>query len=137
LKEKGHIFVDMNFYNNTMAKELFESHIIAHTCFDNEYYWATKEQYRGKGTSIYIVDVFGIKDLRQKVKDAEVVVIYLKADESTRYKRIVKARGNESLKRIEHDKEVFKIVLCDYVIDANRGIKEVLQDVKEVIRSKK
>ena len=40
----------------------------------------------------------------------------------------------ETLKRIEQDKEIFKTCKCDYVVDANRELSEVLTDIKEIIK---
>lgn len=135
--EYGHIFVDcvptiLNVHGFNRQDKIKHG-IIADTFFDDEYYWALEGQYKNKGTSIYVIDVAGIKELRERVKDAEIVVIYLKVDENTRYKRMVKTRGYESVERIEHDREVFTTVPCDYAVDANRNIEEVLKDVKGII----
>lgn len=35
--------------------------------------------------------------------------------------------------RIKHDREAFKIVECDYSVDANRYVEEVLKDIKSLI----
>ncbi|MFL0196925.1 AAA family ATPase [Clostridium sp. WILCCON 0269] len=163
--ERGHIFVDIvpsiTVDNGKEGFEgaLDEENIIAYTFFDKAHYWSTKEQYQGKGTSIYIIDPTGVKYLKEKVKDAEIMVIYLKADERKRKARIIN-RGCEKIKfvpssrnqqkrmrmqiktttqqevyrRIKYDRDVFKIIKCDYVIDANRSIEEVLEDIKRIIR---
>jgi guanylate kinase len=57
--EWGHIFGDMDWYFNDTNGD----RVIADTFYNNEYYWATKEQYQGKGTSIYIIDPLGTYSL--------------------------------------------------------------------------
>jgi len=136
--EKGHIFTDdaSRFYEDIYLKNEY----IAYTYFDGHHYFATKEQYQGKGTSIYVVDVTGIKKLKQRVKDAEIVVIYLKCEQHTRWDRMCWRKHKDTniadfdiWERIDHDKEAFKIVECNYVVDANRPIENVLKDIKSLI----
>lgn len=148
--ELGHIFVDMNKY----IADKKEGDIVAETYFNNNYYWSTKTQYQNKGKSVYTVDAKGSKELKEKIEDAEVISIFLKCEERTRIERMYwrkynyitpeeKAKVNEIrnledfdediVDRIKNDRQVFKIVSCDYVVDANRSIEEVLEDVKSLI----
>lgn len=123
----------------------------------NEHYFATFEQYQGKGTSIYIVDPEGAEMVKENVEDAEIVTILLTTDKSERIYRLINRmkpyeetfgkimRGNKKEKaeamsitspvmdRIESDRVIFSTVKCDYAIDANRDLKEVLEDVIRVI----
>ena len=100
----------------------------------NEHYFATKEQYQGKGTSIYIVDPEGANQVKENVKDAEVVTIFLMADERIRLDRMYFNRViNDAIDRAKKDREIFKTCKCDYVVDANREVEEVLSDVVEII----
>jgi len=127
--EKGHIFTTKKQYECNKANNT----IVAETLFDGNYYWTTKGQLNGE--CVYIIDPVGVKELKEKVKDVEIVVIYLKCYAPDRYERM-KLRGDSietSRERIKHDKEAFKIVSCDYCIDANRSIEEVLKDVKSII----
>jgi len=78
--EWGHIFVD----------EMPPGPKIAYTYINGYHYWATPEQYKGKGTSIYVIDPPGVEYLKQHVDDAEIVVIALWASETERRFRIVK-----------------------------------------------
>lgn len=143
--ERGHIFVKGGF-----QEWLFETpyiNIIAETHFDGHHYWATKEQYQGKGTSIYIIDPVGVKDLKEKIKDAEILIIHLKTDSDKRYARMwdraveinisntskKKTTLSDIKKRAKHDNEAFRIVECNYAVDANRPIEEVLKDIKSLI----
>lgn len=127
----------------------YNSEVIAHKELYGEHYWATKEQYQGKGTSIYVVDPSGAEQVRQNVKDAEIITIYLTADESIRYQRICSRELKkykevsigkrmiidiEADERIQEDKKIFSKCKCDYVVDANRELEQVVTDIKEIIK---
>lgn len=102
----------------------------------DEHYFATYEQYQGKGTSIYIVDPQGAEQVKENVKDAEVITIFLMADEKERRLRMAERQMTNipnTLDRAEKDREIFKTCKCDYVIDANREVEEVLKDVVDII----
>ncbi|MBU5440391.1 AAA family ATPase [Tissierella sp. MSJ-40] len=107
------------------------------------YYWATKDQYKNKGTSIYVVCPHGANEVKQNVKDADVVTIFLVCDEEERIKRIIKRdrstkNGNmkyfEAEERAEKDTDYFKICKCDYVIDTNRYFMEVINLIESIIK---
>lgn len=138
--EWGHIFISEKEYlkHVTLADEdgtlaYKDSEMIAFQELYGEYYFATKEQYQGKGTSIYVIDPSGVEDIYKNVNDAEVITIFLMADENTRYRRMFRDRGWGAVERIKQDKEIFKTCKCDYVVDTNRKLPEVLADIKEII----
>lgn len=136
--EKGHIFVEhapeVLDINNFSKEEILNSGIIAYTYFDNNHYWATKEQYQNKGISLYIVDPNGVKELKNDIKDAEIIAIYIKVDKKDRYRRMLKKRDPRGAKdRIEHDREIFKVVQCEYVVNNNENIENTLKLVKQII----
>ncbi|APM40118.1 AAA family ATPase [Clostridium kluyveri] len=135
--EKGHIFIgdaNISYINEAISKNELISDVIAYTFFNGNHYWATKEQYQGKGISVYVIDPSGVKYLKEKVTDAETVVIYLKCDREVRLLRMLKERDPETVRdRLKNDKEVFKIIQCDYVVDSNRKVEEILEDVKSII----
>lgn len=137
--EKGHIFVesilDSDDFDVCDSTYYLKENVIAYTYFDNAHYWATKEQYKGKGNSVYVIDPAGIKELREHVQDAEIVVIYLKVAEEERICRMCE-RGTESVfNRIKHDREAFKVVPCNYTIDANRPVAEVMKNIRTILCS--
>ena len=129
------------------------TNMIAHQKLYGHHYWATKEQYQRKGTSIYVIDPKGAEQVRKNVKDAEVVTIFLTVDEGKRIARLRKRFLNENnitidsffgnelqdkiynyiRKRLNKDEEIFRVVKCDYTVDANREVKEVLRDIKQII----
>ncbi|EHI99650.1 guanylate kinase/L-type calcium channel region [Clostridium sp. DL-VIII] len=136
--EKGHIFVEHApevFDTNDFSKEeILKNGIIAHTYFDNNHYWATKEQYQNKGISLYIVDPDGVKEIKNDIKDSEIVAIYIKVDEEERRRRMLKKRDPQSVKdRIEYDREIFKIVQCEYVINNNENIDDTVKLIKQIV----
>lgn len=140
--EWGHTFLDGN-----PAYIPYVKNRIAHQELYGYHYWATKDQYQGKGTSIYIIDPAGAEQVKENVKDAEVMTIFLITDEEVRISRLQQRYWkNTDLKtahelnvvlyadkRIEKDKNMFNLVKCDYVVDANRNIEKVLHDIKQII----
>nr|DAT53991.1 MAG TPA: Guanylate kinase [Caudoviricetes sp.] len=130
VKDKNYKYIDID--DMIAFKELY-----------GDYYFATKEQYQGKGTSIYVVDPSGAEQVRNGVKDAEIITIFLMADKFTRQERIYirdiknNKTSQETLrdmkKRITKDREIFSKCKCDYVVDANRELKDVVSDIKEII----
>lgn len=138
--EKGHIFVDelegtWNPFPWIDGKALPEN-IIAYNEYNGYEYWASKDQYQGKGISLYVVDVPGVEMLRKTVKDAEIVVIALWADVERRWNRLDKRGANyvHIIKRIAYDNEVFAVIPCDYAVNANDDIKTVTERVNSVIQ---
>lgn len=131
--EKGHIFIDIS-YDKWVAEHK-NSEIIAETFFDKHHYWSIREQYKDKGISIYTVDPRGVQDLKRFIDDAEIVAVYLRCDESNRILRMrIDNRTEESIiTRIDNDRETFKIVECDYTIDANKSLEQVVDLVKCII----
>lgn len=156
--EWGHTFVDRNELAqapfNIIAIGKRPELMIAGEELYGELYFATKEQYKGKGTSIYTVTPKAAEQVRQNVDDAEVITIFLMADEGTRYNRLAERTGLDSFyeeeryyipnhpdlakresiyERIEKDKKIFSKCKCDYAVDANRAIEEVVANIKEII----
>lgn len=154
--EWGHIFVPDIVWRATVDFD-YKSHVIAYTFFDNHHYWAVKEQYQGKGISIYAIDTAGVKELKEKVTDAEIIVVYLKSDMRERMDRMYYRKynahtirekvkvfkehirdcenwDNDICQRLDNDREAFKTIQCDYVIDANGSTEETLNNFKEVIK---
>jgi len=133
--EWGHIFVDC------IDNEVFPSNnVIAYTEIKNHHYWALESQYKGKGISIYVIDPRGVKELKDRLwnknieGEVDVIGIYFKADEKVRLDRVSKECGSEeAVKRLARDKGKFYVIDCNYVVDANRSVEEVLADVIEII----
>lgn len=131
--EKGHIFTtEKQYFCNRANRQ-----IVADTFFDGAYYWTTKGQLNGK--CLYIIDPLGVKRLKENNK-GEIIVIYLKANRQNRFIRMMARDKDEEKvkKRLEHDEVVFKDVetIANYIVNADRPIKDVLEDVREIINNK-
>lgn len=138
--EKGHTFVDefhgtWNFFPWVEGKTL-PGNVIAYNEYNGYEYWATREQYQGKGASLYVVDVPGVKMLRETVKDAEIVVIALWADADTRWDRLCERGDNQTnvIERIAYDNDAFAVIPCDYAVDANPDLDTVTERVNSIIQ---
>lgn len=149
--EAGHIFVDELVYKK--HKELDadvtnELKIIAETYFDDNYYWTVNTQFLKDKINIYVVDPKGVSNLK-KISEFDILTIYLNSNASARFNRIVRRDvdfWNEEkedtvssktykkvLKRMDNDREVFKVIKADYVVSSDRVPKETLEDVKKVM----
>ena len=134
--EWGHTFIKkvIGHEIKEIPKEFLGEEIIAFKKLYDYEYFATVEQYKNKGTSIYVVDPDGAEQVKENVKDAEVITIYLMADEAERRLRMhIRRFGNEKFERIKKDREIFKTCKCDYVVDANREVEDVLEDLVDII----
>ncbi len=147
--ERGHIFL---FFESELEYEEYMSSVrdemIAYSCYDGHDYFATKEQYRGRGISIYVIDVPGVKMLRKTVKDAGIVVIALRVEFDTMVHRLFTRKGVEQETdpirqdaildgiegRLIHDYNAFAIIPCDYSMDANGELEDVVERVDSVIK---
>lgn len=119
--EWGHTFATMELYYQHKQAGIV---IADKEVYTGVMYWATTKQYKGKGVSIYIVDPEGFKTLKENVKDAQIVGVYIKTDTETRRARL--ANRPETENRIEKDYDVFKFTECDYVVDGNRPTEDIL-----------
>lgn len=131
--ETGHIFTTEKQYQCNKAG----NKIVAETYFNGNYYWTNKGQFNQD--CIYVIDPVGVKYLKERMKDTEIIVIYLKASKQNRYIRMM-ARdmdNNKAMERIEHDEEAFKDAeaIADYTVDADKPLRKVLEDVKATIDS--
>jgi len=136
--ENGHIFVDEEYFKNKYNNERFKEKLIAYTEFNEYKYWSTEEQYKDKGISVYTVDPSGASELKNNTKNCEVIVIYLRVDAEERFNRMEKSRGRDhALNRLNYDRKVdiFNIIPCDYVVNGNRTIEEIVKDIKGIIFS--
>ena len=150
--EEGHTFVDefhgaWNFFPWVEGK-ILPGNVIAFNKYNGYEYWATREQYQGKGVSIYVIDPPGVEMLRKTVKDAEVVIVALYADKEEVVRRLferekilpsedknVNSRALLSIAgRILHDENAFTIIPCNYSVDANVDLDTVTERVNSIIQ---
>lgn len=127
-EEWGHTFVDKVTIN--------KNEMIAYKELYGDAYWATKTQYKDKGTSVYIVDPDGADQVRKNVKDAKIITIFLRVSEINRRTRMLedkKRKGTLIGDRIRADFKIFSVCKCDYAVDANRYTLKVLEIIREIL----
>lgn len=107
---------------------------ISYTFYNGYRYWATREQYQNKGVSIYVVDPVGVKFLKERVKDAKIIVIYLECNFFTRLSRLLQRDGIiKGTKRIINDQKEFRAFNYDYSINAKGTLNDVAKEVRGTI----
>ena len=111
--DTDHIFISKEEYDALTDK-------VAFTCFQNNYYCATKEQV--DNADLYVIDPFGLEQLKQLYDgEKQIVSIYIDTPMDICLNRMRKRGDNEDKiwERLRHDDTVFKGVLgkCDCVID--------------------
>lgn len=150
--EKGHTFVD-EFKEGWdsflwLDGKLLPENVIAYNKYHDYEYWATRDQYQGKGVSIYVVDIPGAIMLRQTVKDAGIVVIALYADKDEVVRRLfereetfpsenkdVNSRVLLSISgKVLHDEDAFAVIPCDYSVDTNADLDTAVNRVNSIIK---
>lgn len=88
--------------------EQYRDEIVASNTFNNQFYFATISQLNAN--SIYVVDVEGLKQLRENYHDKPIIGIYLDVPSEICAKRM-EQRGDSDeaiMSRLQHDAEAFK-----------------------------
>lgn len=140
--EWGHIFVNQNdviFDDNFTIVRYSHAqpeHIIAYVYYNDNHYWATREQCLEQGNSIYVIDPVGFVDLLTKV-DLPVIGIYLSVPFIERANRLIRRDGfDKAVERLEHDKQMFQSFKLDWIIQENgRSPIEIAENVIEIINN--
>ena len=111
--EWGHTFANEELFFTHKEKNI----VIAETKIKGYYYWATSEQYKGKGVSLYVIDPHGVEVLKKTVNDP-IISAYVCVPYQERLKRLIKQHGSteEALNRLERDKGAFGWFVPDEVI---------------------
>lgn len=130
-------------YAGAIDYQIHKGHnqVVASTFFDNNLYWATKDQFKGDIVNVYIVDVEGLRELEENMGDWDILKIYIRVGEEVSFERIYKrSEGGEfkrvkSLRRVENDRKSFQVVKCDYSINGERGIETVYKNLLEIIEA--
>lgn len=127
--ETGHTFITEEEYENLQ-------NIVSKTCFNGYHYCVTTDML--DKADIFVVDIEGVKCLKEIYTNRPVVVIYLESDDKTRYDRMIMRNDNyqDAINRIFHDQVVFKDAAkyADYIIDASKTPQEVFDSVVKVLK---
>lgn len=117
---KSHLFTDVEEYK----KHLSNGIIMAETNFNDNYYWVTKEQL--DNADLYILDLDGLKTLKERYKTRPIVSIIVNADKDIRRQRMTIRGDNKSKieERIQFDENAFPVeeikrMRFDFIISNN------------------
>ena len=99
--------------------EQYSDEIVASNTFNNQFYFATVSQLNAN--QIYVVDVEGLKQLRENYHEKPIIAIYLDVPSEICAKRM-EQRGDSDeaiMQRLQHDADAFAGAreLCDFVCD--------------------
>ena len=132
--DDSHVWSDIECYKQD---EHFDN-ILCQTRFGIHTYWTRKDQIQGVQT--LVVDVNGLNKLYET--NLKLVVINLVADINARCIRIYKenmrkgqngfSAQENAWKRLNRDAG-FECLKVDWVVDGNRDIEEVYEDVKKIM----
>lgn len=112
-------------------------------------YFTTREQFLDNKVNIYIVDELGAKQVHDNIQDMKVLTIFLQCDEDVRLERLrsrfkqqygdyclCNMLGNyekEVNQRIEDDRKIRNLVKCDYVINGNQDVDDIVKNLIKII----
>lgn len=126
--ETGHVF---------LSKEEFDRYeMVAYTMFDGNEYGVPAEMLDER--ELYVIDIEGVKTLRERYHGKPIVVIYLDITPEEAARRMRERGDSEEKisKRLANDEVMFadlEGLAADYVIDANRSQREVTIDLCRIV----
>jgi guanylate kinase len=129
----SHLFVDDEFYNNYNKKNIL-------AFYDNgtTKYWVGKENFKKESINLYVVDIKGMMELKEKLPEADILPIYIDVERSQTEARM-KRRG-DTLKSIEQrlvsddiNLSIENIDESCVVVDGNFNAEDVTHITKRVI----
>lgn len=126
--EPGHVYV---------SKAEFDTYeMVAYTMFDGNEYGVPASML--DECDLYVIDIEGVKTLRERYNGKPLVVIYLDItpEEAARRMRVRGDSEEKIAKRLANDAVMFADMdglAADYIIDANRSEQEVLDSLCDVI----
>lgn len=128
--EWGHIFVD--------SVDEVDDEIVAYAKLHDYEYFATHFQFK-YDDNIYVVNPDGAEQVHAYFFREEVITIYIAVDEDVRKDRMITRYSEAGYSfdeitdmvesRLIADREEFKSVRCNIVIDGNRPLGDVVEDV--------
>ena len=130
--------IDYNFIDQKIFKKMDDDNLfIGTTCYVGNYYSTLKEDLEKNNNKdkdcIIVVDKEGVLAIKKEFKNT--ISIYLKCSKDTLRDRMKKRKDNEN--DIEKRLNVLEDLdsYADYIIDANRDIDSVFEDVMSLIKN--
>ena len=130
--------IDYNFIDQENFKNMDDDNLfIGTTCYVGNYYSTLKEDLEKNNNKdkdcIIVVDKEGVLAIKKEFKNT--ISIYLKCSKDTLKDRMKKRKDNEN--DIEKRLNVLEDLdsYADYIIDANRDIDSVFEDVMSLIKN--
>lgn len=126
-KETGHTFITDEEYDKL-------ENIVAHTVFNNHRYCVTKDML--DGCDLYIVDVAGVKTLKENYDNFKVIGLYLD-EEECRNRMSARGDSDDNIEsRLENDRKMFAGMdeICDYKINVNNTLESVVNEILNIIK---
>lgn len=130
--------IDYNFIDQENFKNMDDDNLfIGTTCYVGNYYSTLKEDLAKNNNKdkdcIIVVDKEGVLAIKKEFKNT--ISIYLKCSKDTLKDRMKKRKDNEN--DIEKRLNVLEDLdsYADYIIDANRDIDSVFEDVMSLIKN--
>lgn len=119
-----HIYITLQQYYDFPKDE-----IIAETYFNDNYYFATKQQYNN--SDLYVIDAQGVEYLKQFNDLRPFKAIFLECPDDILKQRLLKRDNN--LDRFYHDQKSYIIPTVDYTIAYNEDFNETVNQVIKII----
>lgn len=96
-------------------------------------YLSTKDQYIGKGLTINTVDSTGAERTKKVLTKTKVITVYLMVGREERMARMMKEMRTDVVHRLQTDHEMFNLIKCDYVVDGERPVDEIVETIIDLV----
>ena len=151
--EPGHVYIeDIKLLDDEMEiihypdiitelqqiQTIYKSDIVAYANLYDEHYFATLDQFVD-GLNIYVVNPDGAEQVERYFANlnVEVITVYIQVDEDIRKDRLLNREYDdymkEVLERLDSDRRAFKTVRCNYTINGNGSIEDVVERVRMLL----
>jgi len=111
-----------------------KSNMVSYLNAYGETYFSVFDQYLGKGLTINTVDQSGAERAKLKLAGlANVITIYLMVGRDERIRRMMECREQLDMsRRLQKDYTMFASSACDYVVDGERSVEEIVDLILEI-----
>lgn len=118
-------------------EEFHKYDMVAYTMFDGNEYGVPKSMV--DEADFYVIDIAGVKMLRECYHDKDIVVVYLAItpEEAARRMRMRGDSEEKIAKRLANDAEMFADMdglAPDYIIDANGDFESVVNALRNIVK---